>query len=509
MKNIIKILLLMCLYVSISFQAAFAQAYNTSLTMQGLNRTTDASAASRGLGGITLTIKNDIGVMFNNPAVLQSIDGIRISVGGYRQYRTSNQTQMWFPSASYPNFSLLMAGLTDTLTLPTIPQSVYDSLVIKFPSYTPSAIDTIQRQFDDVKPNWENKKNENFPMQLSIAVPLSIGERNFTVGVGYVEYANMNSYYQNNNLLFPDPGVLYPQPFIRPSTDADGSALPVMWYRIITERTGSIYGYGGALSASLASKLSIGISALLIKGSTTDYSTRIGRGLLLFHRSYFALRQDTWKTSTTLSGTSDYSGQEFTFSGLYEGGNVTLGVAIKPPTTIKRNFSGSLQVVSVDSTGTLVTVNTPTKSSDEIKLPWRGSIGLGIAFRSNASVKVEYEYLPYANAQYSSLSVPSNPWLDSYKFKAGFEYLPMEWLTVRCGYTKQTDVFASQNSYMPQDPVSSEAYSGGIGIKFLDAQLDLAYEYANVSYEDMWTTNVNLNQILRQTLVATISYVIH
>jgi opacity protein-like surface antigen len=235
----------------------------------------------------------------------------------------------------------------------------------------------------------------------------------------------------------------------------------------------------------------------------------IGRGLLLFHRTYFALRQDTWKSSTTLSGTSDYSGQEFTLSGLYEGNNITLGVAIKPPTTIKRDFSGSLQIVAADSTGTLVTVNTPTKSSDEINLPWRGSVGLGIAFRSNASVKVEYEYLPYANAQYTSLGVSSDPWMDSYKFKAGFEYVPLEWLILRCGYTKQSEVFASQNSYMPQDPVSSEAYSGGIGVKFLDVQLDLAYEYANVSYEDMWTTNVNLNQNLRQSLVATISYVIH
>jgi hypothetical protein len=51
-------------------------------------------------------------------------------------------------------------------------------------------------------------------------------------------------------------------------------------------------------------------------------------------------------------------------------------------------------------------------------------------------------------------------------------------------------------------------YSGGIGIKFLGAQIDLAYEYANLSYEDMWTTNVNLNQVLRQSLVATISYLI-
>jgi hypothetical protein len=220
------------------------------------------------------------------------------------------------------------------------------------------------------------------------------------------------------------------------------------------------------------------------------------------------LRQDTWNSSSTSSGTSDYSGQEFTLSGLYEGSNVILSVAIKPPTTIKRDFSGSLQVVSVNTSGTLVAVNTPTVGSDEIKLPWRGSVGLGIAFRSNASAKVEYEYLPYANAQYTSIGISSMPWLDSYKFKAGFEYVPVEWLTLRCGYTKQSDVFASQNSYMPQDPISSEAYSGGIGIKFFGAQLDLAYEYANVSYEDMWTTNVNLNQVLRQSLVATISYVI-
>jgi opacity protein-like surface antigen len=508
MKNTIKTSFLICLCVGISFHAAFAQSYNTSLTTQGLNYTTYASAASRGLGGITLTLKNDIGVMFANPASLQSIDGIRVSVGGYRQYRTSNQTQMWFPSTSYPNFSLLMAGLTDTLTLPNIPQAVYDTLAINFPSYSLSAIDTIQRQFDNVKANWEYKRNENFPLQFFVAVPFSIGKTKVVAGAGAIEYANLNTYYQNNNLLTPDPGVLYPHPFVRPSSDADDAALPVMWYRTLTRRTGSLYGYGGVLSASILPTLSAGLSVLVLDGSTTDYTEIAGRGLLVFHRTYFSLRKSTLGTYAAMRGTSDYSGQEITLSGLYEGTSVTLGLAIKPPTTIKRDFSGTLSVVAEDSSGTLVAETTPTKNSDKMKMPWRGSIGLGIAFRSDMSVKLEYEYLPYSTARYTYTGGSSEPWLDSYKFKTGFEYSPLPWLVLRGGYSKQCDVFASQNYYMPTEPISSEGYSCGFGVKYLNVQLDLAYEYTNISYEDMWTTNVNLNSNVRQALVATVSYAI-
>ena len=502
MKTTTKKYFILCLCIGIFFQTLFAQTYNMPLTIQGLNNTTYTSAASRGLGGISLTVKNDVGLMFTNPASLQSLEGIQISVGGYRQYRTMDQTQMWFPSANYPNFSLLMAGLTDTLTLPVIDSATY-ARYFAVSSNNPSGADTIFRQFDNILSNWQYKKNDNLPLQIFLAVPFTLAKMKFVAGAGSVEYANLNTYYQNNNVLNPDPGKLYPQPFNRPLDDSPTSAVPIWWTQSLRKRIGSIYGYGGAISGALTTRLNVGVSGMFLQGSSNDYESIVGRGLLDMRRTFFSLGRYYYMSYQ--SGNSDYKGQEFTLSSLYEGNNLTVGFALKLPSTMKREYTGTLFVQNPDGTA----ASTITKVSDELKLPWRGSVGLGIAVRQNLSVKVEYEYLPFSTALYTKSDSSSNPWLDSYKFKVGLEYTATSWLIARCGYNKHTEVFATENYYIPTDPLSSESYSIGVGVKYLEMQVDLAYEYAKVSYEDMWTTNINLNNDVRQSIVFSISYALH
>ncbi|MEX1275465.1 MAG: hypothetical protein WEE20_06000, partial [Bacteroidota bacterium] len=46
----------------------FAQGYDGPLTIQGLDRNTLHSAAGRGMGGITIGLRNEPGLMFHNPA---------------------------------------------------------------------------------------------------------------------------------------------------------------------------------------------------------------------------------------------------------------------------------------------------------------------------------------------------------------------------------------------------------------------------------------------------------
>jgi hypothetical protein len=500
MKNLTKNLFSLLLLSVLSGHVLLAQGLNSFLTMDGLNHVINSSATSRAMGGVTLSIKNDIGLMFANPASLQSIDAIQVSFGGYRQYRTTNQTQIWFPNSNYSNFSLLMGGLTDTMTLPTIPQWVYDSLSVSDPAHTIDPLDSIQRQYDQIKPNWELTKNGNFPLQVFIAVPFSLKDIKFSAGLGSVEYANLNYYAQNNNVLEPNIGMLDPTPFGRPTGDGDDIAIPVWWSQMMKYRNGSIYGYGGVISAMVSQKISTGIGGMIVKGSTNDYEMKSARGLLWMHRTYFALRP--YNYFSVLSGTSDYKGLEMTMSALYQTPNVIFGIAVKPPMTIERNYTGSL--TEPDSTG--LAVVTSVKSSDKIKLPWRGSLGAGITLTPKAFIKVEYEYLPMSSALFTASGRESEPWLDGYKFKSGLEYLANDWFVLRAGYCKQTEIFAAQNSYLSTEPVTSNVFSCGVGMKYLGAQLNLSYEYSKCSYEDMWATNININTDVRQAIVATVSY---
>ena len=82
-----------CLLLAAFPASALAQAYNTPPAMQGLNNTSEPSVESRALGGVTLMLKNDASLMFANPAGLQTLAGIQISIAGLQQHRRNQQTQ--------------------------------------------------------------------------------------------------------------------------------------------------------------------------------------------------------------------------------------------------------------------------------------------------------------------------------------------------------------------------------------------------------------------------------
>jgi opacity protein-like surface antigen len=492
MNTKIKCLFLFYLLVFVFMPAAFSQDYNRIPTTEGLNQSTDPSVISRALGGVTLSIKNDVSLMFANPAALQTIEGIQASIGGYQRYRINDQTQQWFPMQNYPNFSLLMGGLTDTITIPRVRDSLYNS--------GSTAKDTVQRQLDKIQPNWKYTKNSSMPLQVFFAVPFSLGKMKLAVGLGTFEYANLDYYYANSNNLNPDIGSYSPAPFNHPLSDANQDAIPVTWFQTIQKREGSIYGYGGAVSVAFSDKFSLGVGAILLKGTTNDYSYEVGRGLLIMHQSFFGLYPYPYNTSHV--GTSDFNGQEYTVSCVFQGSSVTFGAAVKLPTTITRDYKGILQTDSAGSNS----VSTPVSGSDQMKLPWRGSLGIGIALRENVLFNVEYEYLPYSTAQYTAGGISSEPWLDGYKFKAGLEYNPIPWLALRCGYSKQTEVFTPQNTYISSEVITSSVYAIGCGVKYCNVQLNLAYEYSTLSYEDMWITNVNMNSRTLQNIILGLSY---
>jgi hypothetical protein len=489
MRNIITlsfvVVLLFCLLVSDNVTLAQGTRFNDPLTMQGLDNNTNYSAISRALGGTTIGMKNDASLMFSNPAGLQSLNSFQITLGNTYWMRKESQTQQYGPAKYYPNFSLLMEGLTYL-----VPNPVLDSTVH-------TAKDSVQRPFDKINPSWSRTKNKILPTQLMAAIPFTVGGNKIVVGLGAVEYANMNFYFQDNNVLSPAVNIQRPYPVRLVVSQTD--SLSVQWYQNIRNREGSVYGYGAAISYEVAENLSFGLSGMLIKGSTNDYESQLGRGRLMFYSSYF--RVDSVDYQYTKTGTSDFSGAELTFSGLYKSGNLSLGFSIKPPISITRDYKYTYQN---ELNG--VSNNISVSGSDKIKLPWRGNFGLSVSVSDNLRGVIEYELRPMGSANYLTGGVTTNPWRSSHLLHIGAEFAPLDWLTFRGGYSDKAEVFEQEGNPFQGDPVYSTIISGGLGFTYENLKLNLTYEYLNVKYDDLLQDAVFLNNAKNNNIMAEISY---
>jgi hypothetical protein len=464
------------------------QGYGGPLTVEGLHQQDNPSAAARGFGGVTIGGVGNIGLMFTNPASMQALRGMKVTVGGFRQYQDLRQEQHFAPVRYYPNLSLLLEGLTDPIPDPD-PELV---------GFTPA--DSVQRPFDDIRPFWSRSNTSNVPLQALVAVPMTLGGVTLIGGVGMVQYANLNHYYQNNNVL--DPAVLSqrPLPILRPT---DNNPVTANWYQSLRSREGQLYGYGAALAASIDRyNLTIALSGLFLKGSSDDFEQQNQRGTLTFFANEF--RANSSFGRRTKAGTSEFSGQEFSIGSTLHGRYVDVGFVVRPPTTFTRAYEMELRI---DTTGTPVT--SVLTGEDQMGLPWRGSAGVMLKPRDNLKIGLEYEIRPYGSATFTTpAGAESSPWHSSSLLRMGVEYEPAPWLVVRSGLRGEADVFVPEGSPIEGEPVTFSVYTAGFGLGFAGIRWNMAYEYAGMKYQDIWGSSLSINRDSRHTIIADISITI-
>jgi opacity protein-like surface antigen len=286
------------------------------------------------------------------------------------------------------------------------------------------------------------------------------------------------------------------------------------WYQYYQQRDGSIYGYGGAVSAGILANLTVGVSGLLLKGTVDDLEARVGRGLMTFYNNYLRLSKND-VTSYSKTGTSEFSGAEFTLSAKYSGRFYEFGVAVKPPTTIIRKYSGEMRIDSVTAVSALnhrvdslhtVWTSSPA-GEDNLKLPWRGTVGLSVKVSDRLTVGLGYEIRSYALAVYTGADgVGSNPWLSASLWQVGAEFRANDWLTLRGGVREDHEVYEPLSNAIRGEAVKYTVYSLGLGIGYANVNFNLAYEYADMKYVDTWSNAASVNRELRGNVVADVSY---
>jgi len=500
--NTIAYVMLLCLCVLFA-QRTMAQGYGNPLTFQGLSQTTSASAASRGAGGITFGIKSDVSFMFLNPASMTSLQGVQFSIGGLQRSGYSYQEQHYSGVQGTSALAPLLEGTTGLLPDP------YNGTR---PDTLKTQADSVQRPFDSIGPNWNRSKSKSQPIQFLVAVPFTVGDMKVVGGIGAVEYANLNWYYQNNNVM--SPSVLSVLNGTIGTSGLDRNPYVSQWSQYYQLRDGSIYGYGAALSAEFSKQLSVGISGMLLKGSTDDMEVSVGRGRMLFFTSSMRLdRPGT--TSYTKTGTSDYSGAEFSLSAQYISRYFSVGFSVKPPTTITRNFTSSFSQDSVAQSKKFlskvdsITVHTSgtTGGLDQIVLPLRGTFGMGLKLSDKLTFGISYEIRSYASAQYAGAGA-ANPWLSCSILHVGGELAANSWLTLRGGVSNYQEVYQPLTAGIRGEPVNYPIYAVGCGIKVANGSLNVTYEYSDMKYVDTWSNAVSINRQITNTVFANFAYTI-
>lgn len=500
--------LLLCLCVFWT-QQTFAQGYRDPLTSQGLSHTASPSAAARGAGGITFGMRNDVSLMFLNPASLASLKGFQVSIGGLQQNVYSKQDQHYGGLQTHAAFAPLVEATTGSISDPDT-NAFYNGVKVSLKTQA----DSVQRPFDSIGPNWNRSKAKGAPIQFLAAAPFTFGGIRMAGGIGAVEYANLNWYYQNNNGL--SPSVLSVLNGTIPTAGLDKNPYAVQWYQYYQQRNGSIFEYGGAISAALSEMLSVGVSGMILKGSTDDMEVQVGRGRMLFFTSSMRLdRPGT--TSYTKTGTSNYSGAEFSLSAEYTSRYLNFGFSIKPPTTITRDFSMTFSQDSVAASKRFlskidsITVHTSGSVSgqDKIMLPLRGSVGIGLKIKENLVFGISYEIRPYASAEYTGTDGSvTNPWLSCSILHVGGELQANPWLTIRGGVSNYQEVYQPLTAGIRGEPVNYPVYGLGCGVKVANVMLNITYEYADMKYVDTWSNAVSINRQFTSSIVGSFSYTI-
>lgn len=469
MKNLSTLYLIIALFGVIS--TLQAQGVADPLGVRGLEQFTATGTRARSMGWTGIASGNDANSLFSNPARLARLSSYEFRAAGFSGSTMYSQKQEWMPDKVYATLSLMfenrLGGIIDTGQV------------------------KLQRAYDDIEPNWERENSDSGPASIVGAAPLEIAGLKATFAVGYNQVINVNQFYQNNNAMDPYVGSFRPEPYPRPAL---GETVKVQWFQYSRERKGFVYGITPGAAISLSDRFDIGISANVIQGSTDDIEKRNDRGRIRLATSssgnYNVHFVDSVYYRHTVEGTSTYSGLLTTLGLSYRGGEYSFGIIVRPGGTITRQFEGT---ATKDTTGS-ITSKTVT-SKDEMTYPFSFAIGGSFLISNRLLLAVDYTVSKFGSAEYAANGGTAiKPWLDGDMIRIGFEYQLIEEMKIRGGFREDTQIFSGEGAPIISDPIRGFGATAGAGLDFGMVMLDVAYEYAQLKYEDRWLSNVNYNE---------------
>jgi hypothetical protein len=483
---------------------ALAQPSAAPLTVQGLSQFSFAGVRSRAMGGTGIASANDASALFSNPAAL-ALSAMEIRAGGLFGATMSKQTQEWVPMRAVPGLSVLFEGLTGNIKTP-------DSL--GKPGLPLSAWSTLQKQYDNIQPNWDRNSSATQPLSLVAAMPVTLAGVNIAAGIGIAQIINLDNYYQNNNSMTPYLGQERPDPNL---ISARNDTLHVKWYQYTRKREGSVFGITPGLSVMLLPGLRIGASANILTGSSDDNENRVERGHLniaISNGTASNFMVDTAYYVQSKVGTSKYSGTMLNLGLHFQQERYSLGVIFKPPMQITRTWDRDVASIDTTKRPFPVRIDSLTRRSyhesgkDYLNFPSSYALGIVLKPTDKWTIAFDYELTHLVDAELttSSNSTVSHPWVNTKgAMRIGAEYRG-DILSFRGGYREDVQAFSPDGSAIIDEPARGGVYSLGAGIDLGNIFIDAAYEYSILKYQDIYQSNVNYNTREQHQFMMEIAY---
>ncbi len=489
--------------------ALVAQPAASPLDAQGLDQQTITGGRSRGMGGTAVASANDASALFCNPAMLSQLTRLEIRAGADLVNTQRQQTQNWVPLKTLPGISILFEGLSRTIKSPT--DSAGNPL---------SRWSTFQKQYDDLSPNWKKQSSRVRPFTFTAAMPLTLAGFNIAAGLGVAQVMNLDHEYQNNNAMTPYLGQERPYGQWSSATDT----LHVKWYQYVRSRDGAVYGVTPGVAVNVPAewlggvKVTAGASLTMLYGSSDDLEQRVERGHLTIaiaqgEPKSFLL--DTVYYHQTKTGTSTYRGKILTLGLHLQTQGYSIGVTVKPSMALTRTWDR--EVISLDTTAKPLPIRVDTDTvrsyhengKEYVNFPLSYAIGIVVRPTPRWFIAFDYAVRNLSDVELSGqlAGTAARPWVNNKPdWRLGAEYRVSDLLVVRGGYRQDVQAFAPDGAALVNDPAVGDIYALGAGLAFDAITFDLAYEYANLKYQDIYQSNVNFNTSDRHTLVMELAY---
>ncbi len=461
---------------------AIAQHRGDDLAFQGFNEPALSGVKALAMGGAYTAMENDLSSLFYNPAGLASLEKLTFTIAANSYDKQWQESQRYKPN----RFFLTMPFYLEGLYVPDPANNgEWDYILAEDSSYTVDQPQMSKDPYSEDAADWIEKTNDFALNNFAVAYPLNVAGQKLVVAAAYARSYDVIDFDRNDTYLSPHIGYSGYDGFIEPVNGQD--TINMDWYRFLRQRSGDTQSMMGGLAYQFNEDLELGLGFEYLTGESKDIQFLDKVGYFgLFDENEFFFSYDT--LNTRVRGTSEYSALKLNFGFLYKFNSFTLGVNIRAPYTLTRDWTYETRV-----TDTLGTTTTTSSGKDEFELPWIYRFGATFEPTDFFLFSLDYEYAPYSQATFKMARAGQySEWVDQHTFRVGALLMPADFLELMVGYRSEPQTFVPDGSALDDKGPLAESYSLGAGIKLgTFGRVDAAWQLTTLRYYDQYFSNTN------------------
>ena len=475
-----------------------------NLSFQGLfdnPNGTDAKIAA--MGGANIAGTGELGSIFNNPAGLASIHKIKFSFTANEFEKRWWENQDYRPNRQFVTLSFYLDGLyapNPANNGKWDNQAFFDdsTYIVNDPQL---GLDP----FSEEAANWINSESGRAFNNIAVVVPLKILEHNFVISAAYSKQFNILDYDRNNTYLDPHLGYNGYGPVPERVTSAEDS-IRVNWFDYERSKIGKLNQITLAFATGITESIDLGVKVNLLSGSSNDsYKlNKIGYFDLMGGANQFKFAYDTLNTG--IKGTSNYSAFSITVGSVFKLNRFNLGVSLNLPYTLKKEWSYTKTVSSVDSTSSAI-----NSGVDELSLPLTYAVGLAFMPIDEFTIRLDVEKSNLSNSKLNMASPDSTlrKFPNKTSIRVGAEYKIQKFLSILFGYNYQNALFVPDGAAIKDKGPGINSYSFGVSILLPIGRFNIAYTTSSMRYYDSYFSNTNYNTVTNSNILVGYTYTLN